>query len=203
MPAYLEVWRPSGVQTVALECDRVTMGADPSNTICIEADGAVSRLHAVVENYGAGWAVRDLGSRNGTYIRGERLLAERALRAGDELRIGTTRLIFRDHGVPEREARSTQVLGVELPPPDLTRRERDVVLALCRPLASLDPFTQPASIKAIAKELVVTEAAVKQHLLHLYDKFALTDQSENRRVRLANEAIRRGILTEAELRREP
>ena len=83
--------------------------------------------------------------------------------------------------------------------PRLTRRERDVLLALCRPLASVEPFRQPASIRAIAEELVVTEAAVKQHLLRLYDKFRLTDQSENRRVRLANEAILRGFFTLAEI----
>jgi pSer/pThr/pTyr-binding forkhead associated (FHA) protein len=199
MAAYLEVWRPAGVQTVALEGDRVTVGADPSNNVCIDGDDAVSRLHAVVENYGSGWALRDLGSRNGTYLHGERVLTERTLRAGDELRIGNTRLIFRDHAGSDRDARRTQVLAVD-PPPELTRRERDVLVALCRPLASSDPFTQPASIKAIAKELVVTEAAVKQHLLHLYDKFDLNDQSENRRVRLANEAIRRGLLNPTELR---
>jgi pSer/pThr/pTyr-binding forkhead associated (FHA) protein len=201
MPAYLEVRRPSGVHVVPAEGDRVTVGADASSDVYIADDAAVSRLHAVVENYGAGWAVRDLGSRNGTYVNGERVLGEQALHAGDELRIGTTRLIFREHGISDREARRTQVLEGD-PSPDLTRRERDVLRALCRPLASSDPFTQPASIKDIAKELVVTEAAVKQHLLHLYDKFGLDDQSENRRVRLANETIRRGLLNPIELRRE-
>jgi DNA-binding NarL/FixJ family response regulator len=83
--------------------------------------------------------------------------------------------------------------------PDLTKRERDVLRALCRPLASSEPFRQPASIRAIAEELVVTQAAVKQHLLRLYDKFGLDDQSENRRVRLANEAIVQGAVTSAEI----
>jgi DNA-binding NarL/FixJ family response regulator len=87
--------------------------------------------------------------------------------------------------------------------PDLTRRERDVLHALCAPLATAAPFSQPASIRAIAKELVVTEAAVKQHLLRLYDKFGLTDRSENRRVRLANEAVARGMITLGELNSRP
>jgi predicted ArsR family transcriptional regulator len=38
---------------------------------------------------------------------------------------------------------------------------------LCRPILVDSPFTEPASIHAIATELVVTDAAVKQHLLHL------------------------------------
>jgi pSer/pThr/pTyr-binding forkhead associated (FHA) protein len=202
MSAYLELWRSSGVQPVILGSDRVTVGAEPSNDVCIAEDGTVSRLHAVVENYGSGWAVRDLGSRNGTYLNGQRVLGEHALHPGDELRIGKTRLIFRDHDAPARAGKGTQVLTVD-PRPELTRRERDVLQALCRPLAPSEPFSQPASIRAIAKELVVTEGAVKQHLLRLYGKFGLADRSENRRIRLANEAIARGVLTPEELSRPP
>ena len=84
--------------------------------------------------------------------------------------------------------------------PELTPREREVLLALCRPAFSGSPFTEPASVKDIARELVVTEAAVKQHLAHLYDKFGLYEEGESRRVRLANEAIRRGAVGVADLR---
>ena len=51
----------------------------------------------------------------------------------------------------------------------------------------------------MAHELFVTEAAIKQHLQNLYDKFAIPPEGE-RRVRLANEAIRRGAVTLAMLR---
>lgn len=78
-----------------------------------------------------------------------------------------------------------------------------MLYALCRPLVSSDPFKQPASIRAIAKELVVTDAAVKQHLLRLYEKFDLDDTCENRRVLLANAAILRGVLSAEELRPSP
>jgi hypothetical protein len=200
MSAYLELWRTSGIEPVVLEGERVTVGSEDSNRVCLADDGTVSRLHAVVENYGSGWAVRDLGSRNGTYINGRRVLGEQALHTGDELRIGKTRLIFRDHDSPMRAAKGTQVLAVD-PSPELTRRERDVLHALCRPLATSEPFSQPASIRAIAKELVVSDAAVKQHLLRLYDKFGLSDRTENRRVRLANEAVARGVITLGELNR--
>jgi len=198
MSAYLELRRAAGMEAMLLDSDRVTIGADGSNRVCLADDGTVSRLHAVVENYGSGWAVRDLGSRNGTYINGRRVLGEQALHPGDELRIGHTRMIFRDRRAPSRAARGTQILTVD-PRPELTRRERDVLHALCRPLASSEPFSQPASIRAIAKELVVTDAAVKQHLLRLYDKFGLDDRSENRRIRLANEVVSRGMLTLSEL----
>jgi DNA-binding NarL/FixJ family response regulator len=87
----------------------------------------------------------------------------------------------------------------ELPPPDLTPRERDVLVALCRPLLARDMFTEPASTRAIAEELVITHAAVKQHLANLYDKFGVGAGDDHRRARLANEALRRGAVSLAEL----
>lgn len=77
--------------------------------------------------------------------------------------------------------------------PELTRRERDVLAALCRPLASGGPVVMPATIREIAAELVVTEAAVKQHLLNLYDKFEVSQGGESRRIALAREAALRGF----------
>ncbi len=88
-------------------------------------------------------------------------------------------------GSPDSQARSMPVL---------TRRERDVLAALCGPLASPGPVALPASIREIAADLVVTEAAVKQHLLNLYDKFEVAEGTESRRIALAREAVIRGFL---------
>jgi pSer/pThr/pTyr-binding forkhead associated (FHA) protein len=195
MPAYLVLGRPSGPEMVSLHGDRLTIGREPSNDVALEADTKVSRLHAVLERYPAGWAIRDLGSRNGTFVNGERLITERVLRPGDEVTIGDTRLAYR----VDEAADSLTATRVAEGPPELTRREREVLVALCRPVFSSDMFTEPASVKDIAQQLVVTEAAVKQHLAHLYDKFAVYDES-GRRTRLANEAIRRGAVRLADLR---
>lgn len=78
--------------------------------------------------------------------------------------------------------------------PDLTRRERDVLSALCRPLLDDDVIAQPASVKNMAAELVVTDAAVKQHLLHLYDKLGIEESGERRRVALARRAMQLGLV---------
>jgi DNA-binding NarL/FixJ family response regulator len=75
-----------------------------------------------------------------------------------------------------------------------------VLVVLCRPLLDRDLFTEPASIREIASELVVSEAAVKQHLVNLYDKFDVGDDLTHRRTRLANDAIRRGAVTLGDLR---
>src|SRR3954469_22091831 len=84
-------------------------------------------------------------------------------------------------------------------PHDLTRRERDCVVALCRPALGDDVFAEPATVREIAAELVVSDAAVKQHLLHLYDKFAIPANGSHRRVALARELIRRDVIGLADL----
>jgi tetratricopeptide (TPR) repeat protein len=81
---------------------------------------------------------------------------------------------------------------------ELTRRENDVLVALCRPLSTEDVVAQPASVREIAAELVVTEAAVKQHLIHLYDKLGIAEGGERRRVTLAREAVRLGLVAAPE-----
>ena len=79
--------------------------------------------------------------------------------------------------------------------PQLTRRERDVLAALCRPVLSGTTYTEPASIREIAAELFVSDAAVKQHMLRLYDKFQIYSDAPRRRLLLANEARRLGLIS--------
>jgi hypothetical protein len=159
----------------------------------VEADG-VSRVHAVFERFGDTWCVRDLGSRNGTFVNGGRIVGERALHPGDEILLGRLRLLFKG------PARGKATAAIAEAPP-LTPRERDVLVALCRPLLTGDAFTEPASIRVIAAELVVSEAAVKQHLSRLYDKFDVSVQGDRRRVQLANAAVTRGAVSLGDLRR--
>ena len=187
----------SGVRSwrFPLEADRTAIGKAPENDIPLAEDPTASHLHAVLERFAAGWCVTDLGSSNGTWVNGERIWSSRRLRHGDEIRVGQTRLIFRDAmsaGGAETESEDR--------PPSLTARERDVLVALCRPLLDRDMFTEPASTRMIADELVITQAAVKQHLANLYDKFAVASSDSNRRSRLANEALRRGAVSLMQLR---
>ena len=161
----------SGVRSERLDlvADRSTIGKAAENDVAVADDATASHLHAVLERFAAGWCVTDLGSSNGTFVNGERIWASRRLRHGDEIRVGQTRLIFRD---PLTAAGA--VTEAEIASPTLTPRERDVLLALCRPLLARDMFTEPESTRAIADELVITQAAVKQHLANLYDKYGVT-----------------------------
>ena len=180
---------------ISLEADRTTVGKAVENDVALEHDPTASRLHAVLERFPAGWCVADLGSSNGTWVNGERIWSAHRLRHGDEIRVGQTRVIFRDP-----VAAGGSVTDVEDAPPTLTVRERDVLLALCRPLLDRDMFTEPASTRTIAEQLVITQPAVKQHLANLYTKFEVGGDQSNRRSRLANEALRRGAVSLGELR---
>jgi pSer/pThr/pTyr-binding forkhead associated (FHA) protein len=192
MQLYLEVWGDKGPEAIPLEGDQFTIGTDASADLALD-DTAVSALHAVLQHFAAGWSVRDLGSRNGTFVNGERISSEQMLRNGDEVRIGRVRIVLKD---PAHAARRTEGLAE---PPRLTPRERDVLLELCRPLLQGDAFTEPASVGDIAQALVVSDAAVKQHVTNLYDKFGLVDQ-DRKRVRLANVALQTGAVSLGDLR---
>jgi pSer/pThr/pTyr-binding forkhead associated (FHA) protein len=191
----IEVLSATRSWRIEIDAPRTTIGKADENDVALPDDPTASRLHAVLEQFTAGWCVADLGSSNGTWVNGERIWSAHRLRHGDEVRIGQTRLIFRDF---------TQAVGlateIEAEAPTLTTRERDVLVALCRPLLARDLFTEPASTRAIADELVITPAAVKQHLANLYDKFGVPSGDTNRRARLANEALRRGAVSLSQLR---
>jgi FHA domain len=153
-------------------------------------DPSVSRLHAEIVRRGPYAYVTDLGlSRNGTRVNG-RLVARRVLQDGDVLTFGSARCRIGGLGaedcVSEVELRRPSA-------PELTRREHDVVTSLCRPALSDEAFVAPATAREIAADLVVTEAAVKQHLLRLYQKFRIPEGA-NRRVRLANEVVALGLV---------
>jgi DNA-binding CsgD family transcriptional regulator len=193
----LEIWEGSGRRLVSLETERLTVGKDASNDVALADDPNVSRLHAVLERFPAGWSIRDLGSRNGTYVNGQRLMSAATLRAGDEIRLGQVRVVFRGDS-PSLGDETASIAA----PPSLTPRERDVLIELCRPLLSGDVFTDPATPRRIAETLVVSEDAVKKHLARLYDKFAVFEGDERRRVRLANAAVTRGAVSLADLRGE-
>jgi hypothetical protein len=153
-------------------------------------DPSVSRLHAEIVWRGPYIYVADLGlSRNGTRVNG-RPVARRVLDDGDVLSFGSARC--RIEGVPGEELTAEAELRRSAAP-ELTRRELDVLVSLCRPALSDDAFVTPATPREIAVDLVVTEAAVKQHLLRLYQKFRIPGGA-GRRTRLANEVITLGLV---------
>ncbi|MFC5180269.1 FHA domain-containing protein [Actinomadura harenae] len=172
-----------------LRPDVTTVGRGRGVDIRLD-DPSVSRLHAEIIRRGPYVYVVDMGlSRNGTRVNG-RPIARRVLEDGDVVSFGTARC--RMGGIPREEVDPDVELRRAVAP-ELTRREVDVLTSLCRPALSDEAFVAPATAREIAADLVVTEAAVKQHLLRLYQKFRIPEGA-NRRTRLANEVIAMGLV---------
>jgi hypothetical protein len=91
----------------ALREGRNVIGRDSAAHIRIDL-AAVSRRHAAININGDEALVQDLGSRNGTWLNGEKLEAARPLRPGDEIRIAQTAIRFQ---IAPGSARPTAPLG--------------------------------------------------------------------------------------------
>jgi pSer/pThr/pTyr-binding forkhead associated (FHA) protein len=83
---------PNSGSRFALDDALVTAGRHPDSGIFLD-DITVSRRHAEVRRVGDGYKVADVGSLNGTYLNRQRV-EEAELRDGDELQIGTFKLLF-------------------------------------------------------------------------------------------------------------
>jgi Nif-specific regulatory protein len=73
--------------------ESVTIGRGPTNAVIIK-DERCSRNHAEVFQAGGEWQLRDLDSRNGTMVSGERLAGDYRLRPGHIIQIGNSHLAF-------------------------------------------------------------------------------------------------------------
>ena len=75
--------------TVAI-AGEITLGREPSCTIVIDDDAFVSQIHLRIFDYDGQPMVEDLGSTNGTYHNGVKLIGAKLLHQGDRLQVGTT-----------------------------------------------------------------------------------------------------------------
>ena len=71
----------------------VTIGRAPTNQIVVK-DDRCSRHHAEVFSSNGAWTLRDLGSRNGTEMDGNRVRGDHPLNAGEVFRVANTQLAF-------------------------------------------------------------------------------------------------------------
>ena len=83
---------PNAGSRFLLDADVTTAGRHPESDIFLD-DVTVSRRHAEFRKTAEGFAVRDVGSLNGTYVNRERI-DEISLQGRDEVQIGKFRLVF-------------------------------------------------------------------------------------------------------------
>jgi FHA domain len=68
----------------------ITIGRDPASTVLIDSDTFVSQHHAKVYDVDGQAMVEDLGSTNGSFHNGNRLVGARLLHPGDRIQVGYT-----------------------------------------------------------------------------------------------------------------
>lgn len=111
-----------------LASETTTVGRAVENDLVITSK-RVSREHARVQRQGRRVVLTDLGSTNGTFLNGERLLTAVELRDGDRVCIGDVDLVFHD---PE----STHL---ETPFPDLDVDTAAGIVRIDRQVIALSP----------------------------------------------------------------
>ena len=92
----LRVEERGGARTVNAPVP-ILIGRAPNATVVL-SDPQVSRLHARIDVWDGELGVRDLGSRNGTWLNSEPIDDPVPLRVGDELELGGTRIVMRGLG---------------------------------------------------------------------------------------------------------
>ena len=85
------VWGP---REIALDPGENLIGRDRDSVVWID-DGSVSRRHARVSVDDSGATVEDLGSKNGTFLRGRRIEKPARLADKDAIKIGPASMVFR------------------------------------------------------------------------------------------------------------
>lgn len=79
----------------SLESEKMVMGRESDDLPIL--DQGVSRQHAEIFRIGELYFIRDMKSRNGTFLNEHRLEDQEVLRNGDRIHVGNTVLAFEDH----------------------------------------------------------------------------------------------------------
>jgi hypothetical protein len=85
---------PSRGRDLRLGAGTLLVGSGKDCPISLAGDGYVSSRHAELVIERGGVRVRDLQSRNGTFVNGQRI-QDAVLADGDRVRFGTTELVFK------------------------------------------------------------------------------------------------------------
>jgi serine phosphatase RsbU (regulator of sigma subunit) len=86
MPRELSITSPDGTITkTRLEGQSFSLGRSSANELCFPDDVGLSRQHMTLEREGEVWMLRDLGSKNGTFLNGTRVAGRARLNPGDRI----------------------------------------------------------------------------------------------------------------------
>ena len=89
------------------KAERISLGRSSAAELCFPDDNGLSRQHLAIERDGDGWALRDLGSKNGTMLNGAKITERTPLKSGDRITAGHLILVY--DGASSRAAKPVVV----------------------------------------------------------------------------------------------
>jgi FHA domain len=91
-PRLLVIAGPLRGRTILLRSGETPVGREPANAVAI-SDPSLSRRHCALVRDETGYSIRDLESRNGTFVNGE-AVTESRLHHGDQISVGDSVFLF-------------------------------------------------------------------------------------------------------------
>lgn len=70
------------------------LGQDPSNDIVINTEPGIAKFHAQLVLEEKNYTLRDLGTKEGTFLNGERVVIDATIYDGDQVKIGPHTFYF-------------------------------------------------------------------------------------------------------------
>ena len=113
------------------------IGRDVTNDVVV-GDAEISRQHSRITRTPGGYVLEDLGSTNGTFVNGERLVAPRVMNPGDLVALGETVSLTFDATSPEAAATVAQPAATAEP-------AKKAPQAVAQPAAQAKPASPPIS----------------------------------------------------------
>jgi len=133
---------PTESEDFELTQSEIVVGRDDAADVTIPSS-AVSRRHAKLTRQDDGYVIEDLGSSNGTYVNSQKLTAPRALRAGDQIRLGkAVTLVYEAPRSAKEESSDQRGATVAHPVPE----SADAAATAARPVSDVPSSVMETSI---------------------------------------------------------
>ncbi len=167
LPTEILIHTPDGkTQTLALNRERFSLGRASTNELCYPDDSGLSRQHLALEKADDSWVVRDLGSKNGTFVNGNRIAGPHTLGKNDRVTAGHLTMEFANRA-PVFEKTVVFVESPSSEPTASTVVSLDGVLAKDRELAG---GAQMHALIAAGRELVAGHKSLAELFALILDK---------------------------------
>ena len=121
----------------------VRIGRDPSNSLTI-SDLSLSRRHCVLTREDDGYQLRDLESRNGTFVNGG-VVSEKRLNHGDQISVGESVFVF----LTKEDSDGATTEAIEF---DDCLTQAELLPAPIAPLGAVSPVAPQPGIAAAGAE---------------------------------------------------